>query len=40
MPATFLSLHGSAALSQFRQDKLINALAYFGVTDEIGRAHV
>ena len=33
MPATFLSLHGSAALSQFRQDKLIAALADFGVTD-------
>ena len=33
MPTTFLSLPGSAALSQFRQDKLIAALTQFGVTD-------
>ena len=29
MPVSFLSLRGSAALSQFRQDKLVAALAAY-----------
>ena len=32
MPVSFLSLRGSAALSQFRQDKLVAALAAYRVT--------